>query len=177
MYFVMNNINDDFAKNTISGLLDFIFNTYFFHFIKEIEKKKGKNTEKLKQLKKKRSDCYKIFKRKISSLIRLKIKKIKLLMIFKKVNSKKQKNLKRTNHLKPFLKKKQKKINHKLQQLSKLRRRKSISKEIKNLLLKVAMVFSEDQVIFLINFRFKEKTQIKIIERFRRYVRPKRISC
>ncbi len=26
MYFVMNNINDDFAKNTISGLLDFIFN-------------------------------------------------------------------------------------------------------------------------------------------------------
>lgn len=27
MYFVMNNINDDFAKNTISGLLDFIFNS------------------------------------------------------------------------------------------------------------------------------------------------------
>lgn len=26
MYFVMNNINDDFAKNSISGLLDFIFN-------------------------------------------------------------------------------------------------------------------------------------------------------
>ena len=26
MYFLMNNINDDFAKNTISGLLDFIFN-------------------------------------------------------------------------------------------------------------------------------------------------------
>lgn len=26
MYFIMNNINDDFAKNTISGLLDFIFN-------------------------------------------------------------------------------------------------------------------------------------------------------
>ncbi len=26
MYFVMNSINDDFAKNTISGLLDFIFN-------------------------------------------------------------------------------------------------------------------------------------------------------
>lgn len=27
MYFVMNSINDDFAKNTISGLLDFIFNS------------------------------------------------------------------------------------------------------------------------------------------------------
>ena len=27
MYFVMNTINDDFAKNTISGLLDFIFNS------------------------------------------------------------------------------------------------------------------------------------------------------
>lgn len=27
MYFVMNGINDDFAKNTISGLLDFIFNS------------------------------------------------------------------------------------------------------------------------------------------------------
>ena len=27
MYFIMNNSNDDFAKNSISGLLDFIFNT------------------------------------------------------------------------------------------------------------------------------------------------------
>lgn len=46
MYFVMNNINDDFAKNTISGLLDFIFNTYFFSFYKRNREKEREEYRK-----------------------------------------------------------------------------------------------------------------------------------
>lgn len=45
-YTVMNNINDDFAKNTISGLLDFIFNKYSYIITLAIDKEKENNSEK-----------------------------------------------------------------------------------------------------------------------------------
>lgn len=50
MYFVMNNINDDFAKNTISGLLDFIFNTNREKEREEYRKAQIAEEEKVKLL-------------------------------------------------------------------------------------------------------------------------------
>ncbi len=55
------------------------------------------NTEKHKFRKKLKSSCYKIWKRKISSLTRQKTKKKELLMILNMEDYKRLKNRKRTN--------------------------------------------------------------------------------
>lgn len=58
----MNSINDDFAKNIISGLLDFIFNRYLKSYL-AIVKRKDNNLENLESLKKKRLSFLNLFKK------------------------------------------------------------------------------------------------------------------
>jgi hypothetical protein len=73
---------------------------FWISFLTPIEKRKEKNSEKLKSLRSKRPNFCKIWKQKISLLKKPKIKKLKSSMISRPATWKMLKNPKRTKLLK-----------------------------------------------------------------------------